>query len=367
MTSARIAGDIVTPHHSVRMPEQNTTRRSRNEACYIIAEAGVNHNGSMAIAMALIDAAADAGADAVKFQTFRAGCLVVRHAEKAAYQKRQDAAHESQLEMLSGLELSHDDHVQLISHCRSRGIQFLSTAFDSGSADYLDSLSLPFVKIPSGEITNLPRLRSAVIPGRRIILSTGMANLGEVEAALIALEKEGASWDDIIVLHCHTDYPTRFNDVNLLAMQTMSSAFPGIRVGYSDHTLGIEVPVAAVALGACLIEKHFTLDRTLPGPDHAASLQPDELRSMVTAVRNVENALGHGRKEPSASESINKLVVRKSIVAACQITAGEMLTAANLTVKRPGSGISPMRWDEVLGTRANRDYGIDELIEFSGA
>jgi N,N'-diacetyllegionaminate synthase len=265
--------------------------------------------------------------------------------------------------MLSKLELSDEDHRVLIAHCQSRNIQFLSTAFDSQSAEFLDSLSLPFVKIPSGEITNLPHLRSSVVPGRSVILSTGMSTLGEVEMALQALTAAGASLSDIIVLQCHTDYPTRFEDANLRAMQTMAAAFPGIRMGYSDHTLGIEAPIAAVAMGACLIEKHFTLDRTLPGPDHAASLEPAELKAMVTAIRNIELALGHGRKEPSASELKIKAVARKSIAAAKPIRQGETFTAENLTVKRPGTGISPMSWDDLLGKHANRSYETDELID----
>lgn len=331
--------------------------------CYIIAEAGVNHNGSIELAIALVDAAADAGADAVKFQTFRAENLVTRDAAKADYQKQPNSPDESQFTMLRRLELSQDAHAKLMDHCRLRGIQFLSTAFDACSADYLDSLALPFVKIPSGEITNLPRLRSAVLPGRQIILSTGMATLGEVEAALMQLEKAGASWENIIVLHCHTDYPTRFHDANLLAMRTLASAFPGVRVGYSDHTTGIEVAIAAVALGACLIEKHFTLDRKLPGPDHAASLEPDELKRMVSSIRNVEAALGHGRKEPSDRELLIKPLVRKSIAASRDILAGETFSPDLLTVKRPGTGVSPMDWDEILGTRAKRNYCAGELID----
>lgn len=331
--------------------------------CYIIAEAGVNHNGSLDMAMALVDAAADAGADAVKFQTFKADKLVTRSAGKAAYQENAGATGESQHSMLSKLELSDDDHRVLISHCQTRGIQFLSTAFDSQSAEFLDSLLLPFVKIPSGEITNLPHLRSSVVPGRTIILSTGMATLGEVEAALQVLTGAGALLSDIIVLQCHTDYPTRFEDANLRAMQTMGASFPGIRIGYSDHTLGIEAAIAAVAMGACLIEKHFTLDRSLPGPDHAASLEPAELKAMVATIRNIELALGHGRKEPSASELKIKAVARKSIAAAKPIKQGETFTAENLTVKRPGTGISPMCWDELIGKTAKRSYESDELID----
>jgi N,N'-diacetyllegionaminate synthase len=331
--------------------------------CYIIAEAGVNHNGSLETAKALIDAAADAGADAVKFQTFKADKLVTGTAAKADYQKGSGESGESQHAMLRKLELSDEAHRELIDHCRSRGIQFLSTAFDPASAGFLDSLALPFAKIPSGEITNLPHLRQTARSGSPVILSTGMATLGEVEAALEVLVAEGIARESITVLQCHTDYPTKFEDANLRAMQTMAAAFPGVRIGYSDHTRGIEAPIAAVAMGACLIEKHFTIDRTLPGPDHAASLEPAELKAMVRAIRNIELALGHGRKEPSASESKIKQVARKSIVASHTIKAGEIFSAANLSAKRPGTGISPMRWDELIGKPSKRDYAADELIE----
>jgi N,N'-diacetyllegionaminate synthase len=334
-----------------------------NQSCYIIAEAGVNHNGSRETAIALVDAAADAGADAVKFQTFRADLLVTRDAGKAAYQEKSGATGESQHAMLRALELSEEDHLALIGHCGKRGIQFLSTAFDSASARFLDSLTLPFLKIPSGEITNLPQLRASVVPGRTIILSTGMATLGEVDTALRVLTDAGAPLSDIIVLQCHTDYPTKFEDANLRAMLTMGAAFPGVRIGYSDHTPGIEASIAAVAMGACLIEKHYTLDRSLPGPDHAASLEPSELKAMVTSIRNIELALGHGRKEPSSSELKILPVARKSIAAARPIRQGEILTAENLTIKRPGTGISPMRWDELIGKPSRRPYAADELIE----
>jgi N,N'-diacetyllegionaminate synthase len=332
-------------------------------SCYIIAEAGVNHNGSLETAKALIDAAADAGANAVKFQTFKADQLVTHAAAKADYQKQSGDASESQQAMLRKLELSDEAHRELIDHCQSRGIQFLSTAFDPASAGFLDSLALPFAKIPSGEITNLPHLRQTARSGTPVILSTGMATLGEVEAALEVLVAEGIARETITILQCHTDYPTRFEDANLRAMQTMAAAFPGVKIGYSDHTLGIEAPIAAVAMGACLIEKHFTLDRTLPGPDHAASLEPAELKAMVLAIRNIELALGHGRKEPTASELKIKQVARKSIVASHPIKAGEIFSAANLSAKRPGTGISPMRWDELIGKPAKRDYAVDELIE----
>lgn len=262
------------------------------------------------------------------------------------------------------LELSEADHHDLIRHCGRKNIQFLSTAFDPGSAGFLQSLSLPFVKISSGEITNLPHLRQTARCGCPVILSTGMANLGEVEAALEAIVAEGITRGDITVLQCHTDYPTKFEDANLRAMQTMAAAFPGVKIGYSDHTPGIEAPIAAVAMGATLIEKHFTLDRTLPGPDHAASLEPGELKAMVQSIRNIELALGHGRKEPSANESKVKPIARKSIVASRPIENGEILSEENLCAKRPGTGISPMLWDEIIGKQASRSYKTDDLIQY---
>jgi len=330
---------------------------------YIIAEAGVNHNGSLETAKALVDAAAQAGADAVKFQTFTADKLVTQTAEKAAYQQKAGAPSESQLTMLRKLELSHDAHVELIRHSEKRSIQFLTTAFDSDSADFVRSLSLPFVKVPSGEITNLPYLKAITRFGCPVILSTGMATLGEVEVALGIIGSQGITREDITILHCHTDYPTRFKDANLRAMQTMAVAFPGVKVGFSDHTLGIEASIAAIAMGACLIEKHFTLDRTLPGPDHAASLEPAELTAMVKAIRNIELALGHGRKEPTANELKIRRVARKSIVASRPIECGEIFSITNLCAKRPGTGISPMHWDELVGKPAKRTYAADELIE----
>lgn len=332
-------------------------------ACYIIAEAGVNHNGSLDMARALVDAAAAAGADAVKFQTFRADQLVTRTAAKAEYQLASGGVGESQHAMLRQLELSDEAHLELIRYCRECGIQFLSTAFDPASAGFLGTLGLPFAKVPSGEITNLPHLRQIAQAGGPIILSTGMATLGEVEAALEVLVAGGVARNAITVLQCHTAYPTDFADANLRAMQTMAAAFPGVRVGYSDHTPGIEAAIAAVALGACIIEKHFTLDRQLPGPDHAASLEPGELKAMVSAIRNIELALGHGRKEPSASEAKIKPVARKSIVAARRIACGEIFCAGNLCAKRPGTGLSPMHWDELIGKPAKRAYVPDELIE----
>jgi N,N'-diacetyllegionaminate synthase len=328
----------------------------------VIAEAGVNHNGDLKLAHGLIDAAASAGADLVKFQTFSADRLVVPQARKADYQRKVTQGDETQHAMLRRLELSREMHVDLIEHCKTRGIGFFSTAFDIPSVDLLVELGLTQFKIPSGEITNLPYLRHVGRYGKPVILSTGMATLHEVGSALEVLERSGAPREQITVLHCNTEYPTPHTDVNLRAMLTIRDAF-NVRVGYSDHTLGIEVAVAAVALGATTIEKHFTLDRGLPGPDHGASLLPGELAAMVTAIRNIEAALGDGIKRPSPSESKNISIARKSLVAARAIRAGEPFTEDNLTVKRPGTGVSPMRWDEVLGRRAPRDFAADELIE----
>ncbi len=327
---------------------------------YIIAEAGVNHNGRYELACRLADAAKAAGADCIKFQTFRAENLVSRTAGKADYQKK-TTGDSSQLAMLKQLELSFDDFRKLKAYCEDIGIQFLSTPFDMESLAFLDGLGTPFWKIPSGEATNLPFLLAAAKTGRPVVLSTGMCEMEEIRAAVEALKKGGAP--EIRLLHCNTEYPTPFEDVNLRAMAVMRDAF-GLEVGYSDHTRGIEVPVAAVALGATVIEKHFTLDRNMEGPDHKASLEPAELAAMVSAIRNVEQALGTAEKKPSPSERKNIAVARKSIVAKTAIAAGETLTEDNLTVKRPGSGVSPMRWFEVLGSRANRDYQEDELIEW---
>jgi N,N'-diacetyllegionaminate synthase len=328
----------------------------------IIAEAGVNHNGDLNLARQLIDVAAAAGADRVKFQTFSADRLVTESASKAPYQARATGDNESQHAMLRRLELSRAMHVDLIGHCKARGIEFFSTGFDPASVDLLVELGATCFKIPSGEITNLPYLRHVGRYGKPVILSTGMACLGEIEAALTVLEQCGTRREQITVLHCTTEYPTPMAEVNLRAMQTIRNAF-GVAVGYSDHTPGIEVATAAVALGATVIEKHFTLDRTLPGPDHKASLEPAELSAMVRAIRNIELALGDGLKRPTASEAKNKSVARKSLVAARTIRAGELLTEANLAAKRPGNGISPMCWDQVLGRRAPRDFAADELIE----
>ena len=328
----------------------------------IIAEAGVNHNGDLALARKLIDVAAAAGADRVKFQTFSADRLVTIQARKADYQIHSTDAGESQHAMLRRLELSRQMHAELIAHCRSCGIEFFSTGFDPESVELLVELGLRSFKIPSGEITNLPYLRSVGRYGMPVILSTGMANLGEIEAALAALEQAGTPRNRITVLHCTTEYPAPMSEVNLRAMLTIRDAF-GVAVGYSDHTPGIEVAIAAVALGATVIEKHFTLNRSLPGPDHKASLEPDELRAMVKAIRNIELALGDGIKRCSSSELKNRPIGRKSIVAARPIEAGETFSTDNLTVKRPGTGVSPMRWDEVLGRKAAREFAADELIE----
>lgn len=328
----------------------------------IIAEAGVNHNGDIELARQLIAAAKSSGADIVKFQTFRAGSLVTKSADKAFYQRCATAPDEGQYAMLQKLQLTRADHELLINECLRQDIEFQSTAFDSESFDMLVELGLKKIKIPSGELTNLPFIRHMTRLGMPVILSTGMANIGEVEAAVEVIENAGTSRNKITVLHCTTEYPTPMLDVNLRAMVNMKAAL-GVEVGYSDHTRGIEVPVAAVALGATIIEKHFTLDRSLPGPDHQASLEPDELKAMVDAIRNIEMALGDGIKRPSASERKNIPIARKSIVAIRAIRAGETFTADNIAAKRPGTGISPMRWDEVVGRTASRDYSIDELIE----
>jgi N,N'-diacetyllegionaminate synthase len=329
---------------------------------FIIAEAGVNHNGSLELAKKMIDVAVDAGADAIKFQTFKAEKVVSRYAPKAEYQKQTTTADESQLEMVKKLELDAAAHQILINYCESKAIRFLSTPFDLESIDLLSKLGLEIFKIPSGEITNLPYLRKIGALKKEIILSTGMSDLGEIENALDVLTGAGTKLKNIIVLHCNTEYPTPMQDVNLKAMLTIKAAFPGIHVGYSDHTEGIEVPIAAVAMGATIIEKHFTLDKNLPGPDHKASLESDELTAMIKAIRNIETALGTGIKKSSDSELKNKPIARKSIVAAKNIQKGESFTEENLTVKRPGTGTSPMRWDETIGQRANKDYQLDELI-----
>jgi N,N'-diacetyllegionaminate synthase len=313
------------------------------------------------MAMQLIEKAAEAGVDYVKFQTFKSEKLVSRHATKAEYQKANTDGEDSQLKMLQQLELSPDDHLQLIEHCNHCGIKFLSTAFDLDSIDFLDSLNLDLWKIPSGEITNLPYLRRIAQKGSRVIMSTGMCEPEDIEAALNVLINNGTSLENITLLHCNTEYPTPWGDVNLRAMHDIAKRF-NVSVGYSDHTKGIEVPIAAVALGATVIEKHFTLDNNLPGPDHKASLEPQQLKTMVDAIRHIEQALGNGVKQISESERKNIAIARKSIVAASEIKKGELFTEENLTVKRPGGGISPMKWDEVIGTTATRNYQPDELI-----
>ena len=328
----------------------------------IIAEAGVNHNGDLAMARQLVRAAAEAGADMVKFQTFVAGRITAAHAPKADYQKAATGTGESQLDMIARLELSRADHEALIEECRQNSIRFFSTGFDPDSIDMLVELGVDRIKVPSGEITNLPLLRHMAAKRLPIILSTGMATLGEIEDAIEVLEQGGVRPGEITVLHCNTEYPTPMADVNLRAMSSIGSAF-GVPVGYSDHTLGIELPIAAVALGATVIEKHLTLDRSLPGPDHAASLEPAEFSQMVRAIRNIELALrGDGVKRPSPSEAKNRPIARKSLVAQRDIHAGEPFSPENLTAKRPGTGVSPMRWDEVIGRPAPRDFAADELI-----
>lgn len=328
---------------------------------FIIAEAGVNHNGNIELARKLIDVAADSGADAVKFQTFRADKLVSKSAQKADYQKLTTDVGESQYEMIKKLELSEAAHNELLEHCRQKNIMFLSTPFDDDSIELLDRLGMDIFKIPSGEITNLPYLRKIGALGKKVVLSTGMSKLEEVGAALNVLIESGTNKKNITLLHATTEYPCPMEDVNLRAMQTMAVAFD-IVVGYSDHTKGIEVPIAAVAMGAKVIEKHFTLDRAMDGPDHKASLEPDELICMVSSIRNIEKALGDGIKIPSKSEVKNIEIARKSIVASKAIKKGDIFGVGNIAVKRPGGGISPMKWDEVVGTVATRDYIEDEQI-----
>lgn len=328
---------------------------------FVIAEAGVNHNGSLDLAKKLVDVAVDAGADAVKFQTFKADKLVIKSAQKAEYQMQTTSADESQYEMIKKLELDKNAHRELIRHCNAKKIMFLSTPFDHDSIELLNEFGMQIFKVPSGEITNLPYLRHIGRLGKEVILSTGMADLGEIEDALDILMHEGVPKEKITVLHATTEYPCPIGEVNLRAMQTIRAAF-GVKVGYSDHTQGIEVPTAAVAMGACVIEKHFTLDRTMEGPDHKASLEPQELKAMVQSIRHIIQALGDGIKKPSKSESKNIPISRKSIVAARPIKSGEIFNSDNLTVKRPGAGINPMRWDEIIGQVAQRDYLPDDLI-----
>lgn len=328
----------------------------------IIAEAGVNHNGSLDLAKQLVDAAAAAGVDYVKFQTFKAEKLTSKCARMAEYQKKNTGEDESQLAMLKKLELSETDHYELIRYCGEKGVKFFSTAFDMGSVEFLHHLGLGLWKIPSGELTNYPYLKKIAQYHEPVILSTGMSEMSDVEAAMQVLLDNGVKKEQITVLHCNTEYPTPYEDVNLRAMKTMRDKL-GVEIGYSDHTRGIEVPIAAVALGASVIEKHFTLDRTLSGPDQAASLEPNELKQMIDAIRRIEVALGTGEKRVSASERKNITIARKSIVAARNIRKGDMLTEENITVKRPGDGISPMEWENLIGTIAMRDFVEDEKIE----
>lgn len=356
-----------------------------NAKCYIIAEAGVNHNGSIDMAKQLIDVAAEAGADAVKFQTFKAEKVISKYAPKADYQKKTTAETESQLDLVKKLELNEADHYILVEHCRTRNIEFLSTPFDFESIDLLAlKLNLQHLKIPSGEITNGPYLLHIAQTGKPVILSTGMSTLSEVETALGVLAfgyldnsdkpslqnfqnaycsnaGHNVLKEKVILLHCTTEYPAPFEDVNLRVMATMQNAF-GLPVGLSDHTPGIAVPIAAVALGAAVIEKHFTLDRNLPGPDHKASLEPDELKLMMTSIRNIEVALGNGHKVPALSEMKNRNIARKSLFAAMPVSKGEIFSASNLTMKRPGKGVSPMKYWELIGEKSKKDYDVDEII-----
>lgn len=331
-----------------------------DKAVYIIAEAGVNHNGNIDLAKELIRKGAEAGVDAVKFQTFKAETLVTKKAKKAEYQiENTGNSEDSQYEMIKELELDYGIHEELKAFAESKGVEFLSSAFDLDSIDLLDKLGMKFFKVPSGEITNYPYLKKIAQKGKPVVLSTGMSNLGDIEKALVVLENNGAT--KITVLHCNTEYPTSMEDVNLLAMNTIKNAFD-IEIGYSDHTLGIEVPISAVALGARIIEKHFTLDKTMEGPDHKASLEPNELKTMVKSIRNIEKALGDGVKKPTPSEKKNIPIARKSIVAKTDIQKGENFTEENLTVKRPGEGINPMEWNNIIGKTAVKDYEEDELI-----
>lgn len=328
----------------------------------IIAEAGVNHNGSLDIAKQLIDKAVEAGVDIIKFQTFKSEKLVSKAAKQAEYQQRNiGKKDEGQLAMLKKLELSPSDHEELMAYCRRKGIRFFSTAFDMDSIDYLHSLNLGLWKIPSGEITNYPYLRKIAQYHEPVILSTGMCELSDIEATVKVLVEFGVKKEQITILHCNTEYPTPYSDVNLKAMLEIQDRF-GVQVGYSDHTQGIEVPIAAVALGATVIEKHFTLDKNMEGPDHKASLEPDELKAMVRAIRNIEQALGSEHKTISESERKNIEIARKSIVAACPIRKGEIFTEENLTVKRPGNGISPMQWLDVIGKTAVKNFEEEEMI-----
>jgi len=329
---------------------------------FIIAEAGVNHNGDINLAYKLVDVAKEAGVDAIKFQTFKTEKIISKYADMASYQKKNLKTNESQYEMVKKLELSYKEFKKLKNYCDEIKIMFLSTPDEERSLDFLvDELNMPFIKIGSGEVTNLPYLRKIAAKNKPLIMSTGMANLGEVEGAINTIRLVNSK-AKISLLHCTTNYPTPYEGVNLKAMQTLAAAFK-LPVGYSDHTLGIEVPIAAVAMGAKIIEKHFTLDKNMKGPDHKASLEPDELKKMVVSIRNIEEALGNGIKKSSKSEEKNIKIVRKSIVANCNIKKGEVFTKNNISVKRPGTGISPMRWDEIIGRKAVKEFEKDEFIK----
>lgn len=328
----------------------------------IIAEAGVNHNGDMELAKKLVDAAADAGADYVKFQTYKTDALLLETAEKAGYQKKIMGESENQYEMLKKLELCENNHVVLIEHCESRNVRFLSSPFDLDSIDLIAKLNLDFIKVPSGEITNFPYIRKVGGAGKKILLSTGMSNLGEIEAALNLMVDSGADMDQISVMHCNTEYPTPPKDANLRAISTIQNAF-NVKVGYSDHTLGVEAAIAAVSMGATVIEKHITLDKNMSGPDHMASMDPEDFKQFVQCIHNVEAMLGGGLKRPSQSEKKNITIARKSIVASKAISKGEPFGEGNLTTKRPGDGVSPMRWNDVVGKVAHREYSVDEKID----
>lgn len=331
-----------------------------NKKVLTIAEAGINHNGSLEIAKELVDVAKDAGADIIKFQTFNPKSVVTKFAKRAEYQNKNIGNNDTQLEMITKLYLSNKEFVDLYNYCKLKCITFLSTPFDIESIEFLNSFSMPFWKIPSGEITNYPYLVKVAKTSKDIVMSTGMSEMYEIESAIKVLKDNGCG--KISLLHCNTEYPTPYEDVNLKAMLTLKEKF-SVDVGYSDHTRGIEVPIAAVALGATIIEKHFTLDRNMEGPDHKASLEPDELKQMVKSIRNIEFAMGEKDKKVTNSERKNIEIARKSIVAKCDIEKGDVLTEDNITTKRPGNGISPMRWDEVIGTKAIKDFMADELIE----
>lgn len=361
-----LIGAGVTVRHNLRNGEKHyggfeAGNIKKNKRVFIIAEAGVNHNGDIRLAKRLVNEAKKCGADAIKFQTFKTECLVTNNAPKAAYQKKGLGRRESHFDMIKKLELDKKSHRELLRHCRKRKIIFLSSSFDIASAIFLNRLGMEIYKIPSGEIDNLPYLRAIGRFGKKVLLSTGMADLDDIDKALCAIVESGTPKSKISVLHCHTEYPTPFENVNLRAMLTIRDAF-NVDVGYSDHTVGIEAAISAVALGASVIEKHFTLDKRMKGPDHRSSLEPDELKSMIRSIRNIEVARGNGVKAPSYLEMKNRLVIRKSIVASRSIREGEELTEGNITTKRPATGMSPMLWDKVIGTRAAKDYDKDEII-----